>query len=83
MFGNYLKVAWRNAFRHKGFSLINVVGLGLGIACCLLIGLWIRDELGFDRFHADVDLLYQVLAQTDDSNIPTTPVLLAPIDPQP
>lgn len=78
MFGNYLKVAWRNILKHKGYSLLNIAGLGLGIAACLLIALWIRDELGFDRFHPDVDRLHQILIRTDDAHVATTtPVLLA------
>lgn len=45
MIKNYLKIAWRNIKRHKGYSFINITGLAVGITCCLLITLWIRDEL--------------------------------------
>jgi putative ABC transport system permease protein len=78
MIVNYLKIAWRNIKRQKAYSFINITGLAVGIACCLLITLWIRDELSFDRFHKDVDNIYQVLAHTDVRNNITTPTLLGP-----
>ncbi len=60
MFKNYLKVAFRNIKRHKGYSFINLTGLAIGMACCLLISLWVLDELSFNRFHTQVDQLYRV-----------------------
>jgi len=60
MFRNYLKVFARNFRRHLGFSLINLAGLALGVGCCLLISLWVLDELSFDRFHAASGRLYRV-----------------------
>jgi putative ABC transport system permease protein len=51
MFKNYLKIAFRNIVRHKGYSFINIAGLAAGIACCMLIMLYVRDELSFDRYH--------------------------------
>jgi putative ABC transport system permease protein len=60
MFRNYLKVFARNFRRHLGFSLINLAGLALGMGCCLLISLWVMDELSFDRFHAASDRLYRI-----------------------
>jgi putative ABC transport system permease protein len=60
MFKSYMKVALRGLKRHKGYSFINITGLAIGMACCLLICLWVLDELSFDRFHADVDRLYRV-----------------------
>lgn len=50
MFQNYLKIAWRNIRKHRLFSLINICGLAIGISCSFLIGLWVLDELRFDRF---------------------------------
>lgn len=64
--------------KHKGFSFINISGLALGLACSLLIVLWVMDELNCDRFHKDADRIYHVLAQTDVKNVSTTPTLLAP-----
>ena len=51
MFINYLKVALRNIKRYKGFSFINISGLAVGMACCILIFLWVQDELSYDKFH--------------------------------
>ncbi|NBC16738.1 MAG: FtsX-like permease family protein [Bacteroidetes bacterium] len=55
MFSNYLTIAFRRLRRRLGYTLINVVGLALGMAVCLLIGLYVQDELRFDRFHDDAD----------------------------
>lgn len=77
MIKNYLKIAWRNIKRQKGYSFINITGLAVGIACCLFITLWVLDELSFDRFHKDVDNIYQVLIHTDVPNNSTSPALLA------
>ena len=60
MFRNYLKVFARNFRRHLGFSLINLGGLAMGMGCCLLISLWVVDELSFDRFHSAADRLYRI-----------------------
>jgi len=62
MFKNYLKIALRNIKRHKAYSFINILGLAIGMACCLFITLWILDELSFDKFHVDSDQIYQALA---------------------
>jgi len=60
MFRNYLIIAIRSIFRQKGFSLINILGLAIGLACALLILLWVQDELSFDKFHEHADRLYRV-----------------------
>ncbi len=60
MIKNYLKVALRNIRRHKGFSFINIAGLAIGLACCLLITIWVLDELSYDKFHENADNLYRV-----------------------
>ena len=60
MFRNYLIIAVRSLFRQKGFSLINILGLAIGLASALLILLWVQDELSFDRFHEYADRLYRV-----------------------
>ncbi len=51
MLKNYLKIAWRNLVRHKSSSVINILGLALGMACCVLISMYIREELSYDDFH--------------------------------
>ncbi|HET6253401.1 MAG TPA: ABC transporter permease [Puia sp.] len=58
MLKNYFRVAWRTLIASKTFSLINISGLALGIACSMLIFLWVNDELSVDRFHAHADRLY-------------------------
>ena len=60
MFSNYLKIAVRNLRKNIPFSVINIAGLSIGLACCILILLYIRDELSFDRFHAQQDRIYQL-----------------------
>ncbi|GAA0523525.1 ABC transporter permease [Chitinophaga japonensis] len=60
MIKNYCKIAWRNLVRNKAFSVINISGLALGLACSLLIMLWVQDERRVDGFHANGKLLYQV-----------------------
>lgn len=59
MFKNYFKIACRNLLRTKSFSLINITGLVLGIGCCMLICLWIYNEVSFDQFHKNRKYLYQ------------------------
>jgi predicted permease len=60
MFKNFIRTAFRNIQRYKGYSLINIVGLALGMACCILILLWAKDELATDKYHAKLDSLYTV-----------------------
>ena len=60
MFKNYFKTAWRNIIRSKGFSIINIMGLALGLACSMIIMLWVNDEKSIDAFHANRKYLYQV-----------------------
>ncbi|MCP5104232.1 MAG: FtsX-like permease family protein [bacterium] len=60
MFKNYLKVALRNIFRHKGYSFINITGLAIGMAVFMLILLFIRFEFSYDRFHDNFERIYRV-----------------------
>jgi predicted permease len=60
MFNNYLKIAFRNLKKHLGYSLLNVAGLALGMACCIFIYAWIVDEKGTDHFHDKIESLYRV-----------------------
>jgi putative ABC transport system permease protein len=60
MLKNYLKIAWRNITRNKVFSFINMLGLALGMTCCLFIFLWVKDEKSIDNFHKDGKDLYTV-----------------------
>src|ERR1700754_2219993 len=60
MLKNYLLTALRNLWKQKGFTAINLAGLALGMACSLLILLWVQDERGVDGFHAKGDRLFYV-----------------------
>ena len=60
MFKNALKIALRNMRRQKIYSFINLAGLAAGMACCLLIFLWVRNERGFNRFHEKIDRIFLV-----------------------
>ena len=60
MFKNYLKIAWRNLLRNKSFSLLNILGLSIGLAVTALILLWVNYEIGFNQFHEKKDRIYQV-----------------------
>ncbi|TWI98091.1 putative ABC transport system permease protein [Mucilaginibacter frigoritolerans] len=60
MFKNYFKIAFRNLWRNKAFSAINILGLALGLAVCLLITLFVSDELGYDKYNSNADRVYRV-----------------------
>ncbi len=84
MVKNYLIVTFRNLFRNKAFSVINVVGLAFGISCSLLTLLWVLDELSMDAFHVNGERLYRVLENqvyTDGKTLTTnsTPGPMAPV----
>jgi len=66
MFKNYLKIALRNIRKHKGYSLINIAGLAIGVAACLLLFLWVQDELSYDRYHEKSDRIYRVISQSEE-----------------
>src|SRR6185436_8088668 len=61
MIKNYFKTAWRNLVKNKGYSLINIGGLAVGMTVAMLIGLWIYDELSFDKYHKNYDRVAQVM----------------------
>lgn len=68
MIKNYLKIAWRNLFRNKGFSITNILGLTIGITCAMLILLWVQNETTYDKFHKNYDNVYQVIANRSFNN---------------
>lgn len=83
MFLNYLKIAFRNLFKNKVYSFINIFGLAIGIACCLLIGLYVHNEWSYDQFHSDSDRLYRAWVHEDYGNDEiyfnsVSPLILAP-----
>ena len=82
MFKNYFKVALRNIRRHPGYSIINIAGLAIGLACCLFILIWVLDELNYDKFHENAPYLYRVEENQYYSgrvyHVTVTPYPLAP-----
>ncbi len=63
MFKNYLKIAFRNLFKNKSYSFINIFGLAVGIAACALIALYVQNEWSYDEFHENSDNIYRVWAE--------------------
>jgi putative ABC transport system permease protein len=61
MIKNYLKVAWRNLVKNKVFSLINILGLTIGITVCMMIFLFIMNEFSYDKFHKQGKNIYRVM----------------------
>src|SRR4051812_16335132 len=61
MIKNYLKTAWRNLSKNKVFSFINILGLTIGITCCMMIFLFIMNEFSVDKFHKKGDRIYRVM----------------------
>jgi len=77
MIRNHLKSAWRGIRRHKGYSFINIAGLAIGMAACLLILLWIRDELSFDKFHENYSAIYLTVPELEGTKYYANPLALA------
>lgn len=63
MVKNYIKVALRNFVKHKGYTFINVTGLAMGIACCLLIFLYVKDEFTYDQYHGKQDRIFRIVGE--------------------
>ena len=61
MLENYFKIAWRNLIKKKAYSVINIFGLALGIACCFLIFMFVQDELSYDNYHVKGDRIYRII----------------------
>ena len=78
MFKNYFKIAFRNLIHQKVFSSINIFGLAVGMACTMLILLWVQDELSFDKFHKNADNIYLVIREKANDKTAVTSDLLAP-----
>jgi putative ABC transport system permease protein len=76
MIKNYLITAWRNLSRHKTYSIINVVGLSIGLACAMLIILYVKDEVSFDRFHKNGNHIYRIARKANGINLNGTTGLL-------
>lgn len=83
MIKSYIRAAWRNLIKHRSFSLVNIGGLAIGIAACLLIFIYIRHELTFDQYNKHADNIVRITATVhcpeSDIAMATTPALLAPV----
>jgi len=79
MFKNYFKLAWRNLVKNRQFTFLNLIGLSTGLACAILIYLWVSDELNVNKFNGNNNRIYQVMQPITGSNqaIENTPGLLA------
>src|SRR5580704_3621353 len=62
MLKNYFKTAFRNLLHNKIYSFINIAGLSIGLACAMLIMLYVKDEVSFDRFHKNVHSIYRIVS---------------------
>ncbi|BAU54391.1 ABC transporter permease [Mucilaginibacter gotjawali] len=71
MIKSYFKIAWRNLWRHKRMTAINVAGLGIGMAATVLIALWVQNELSFDKFQPDAKNIYRIKVRLSISKTET------------
>ncbi len=79
MFKNYFKIALRNILKHKSYAFVNIAGLAVGMASCLLILLYVQDELRYDRFHQNAERIYRATLATSQQRVETTPSILGPL----
>ena len=78
MFKNYFKIGWRNLVKSKGYSAINIGGLAVGMAVAILIGLWMYDELSFNKYHNNYESIAQVMCRSSfNGESRTTPAFIA------
>ena len=80
MFKNYLKIAWRNLMKSKIFSFINIIGLSVGLTCCMLITLYILNETSYDAYQKNADNIYQLgtefIGLGNFKKLPNTPAAM-------
>lgn len=83
MINNYIKIAWRNLWKNKGYSGINIIGLAIGLASALMIVIYIQDERSYDKYHTQVDRIYRVIHTWKDKGKPDRNEVwgIAPIGP--
>ncbi|WP_422081574.1 ABC transporter permease [Ulvibacterium sp.] len=74
---NYFKITWRNLLKNKLFSFVNILGLSIGLSTCLLLVLYITDELSYDKHHDGADRLYRVALDTENERWAGTPGVMA------
>ena len=81
MFRNYLKIAFRNLLRHKGFSILNITGLAIGMVCTILILFWVQHELSYDRYHKSGKNIYRILQHIQYAEVVTWAINQGPLGP--
>src|SRR5215211_1659550 len=83
MIKNYFKIAFRNLWRNKVFSSINIFGLSVGLACCILMFLFIQHELSYDKFHDKASNIFRIISEPVDNKesktLAVTPAPWAPL----
>ncbi|MGH7238268.1 MAG: ABC transporter permease, partial [Candidatus Saccharimonadales bacterium] len=80
MIRNFLKIAWRNLIKNRVSSFINISGLAVGMAVAMLIGLWIWDELSFDKYYRNYDSIAQIMTtQVSNGETETFPSTVVPL----
>ncbi len=77
MLKNYFKITWRNIKNNKIYSFINIMGLAVGMACCILILLWVKDELSYDKFHENYSDIFQTNPELQGTKYSSNPLALA------
>lgn len=78
MIKNYLKIALRNFQRHKGYSFINIAGFAIGMACCLIILIYVRHDLSYDRYHKDNERIYRIAIEFREQTANSVFALISP-----
>ncbi|MFZ5979037.1 MAG: ABC transporter permease [Candidatus Zixiibacteriota bacterium] len=79
MFKHNIKSILRNLLKHKSSSIINIVGMAIGIGCCLLVTLWISGEYNYDNFHEHLKDIYKVFSEGENRRNPSMPAPLGPV----
>lgn len=77
MIRNYFKIAWRKLIKNKGYTVINVGGLAIGLAVVMLIGLWVYDEISFNKYHSNYDRIGRLMVHNGSGTYKTHPIPLA------
>jgi len=78
MIKNYLKIAWRNLVRNKAYTFINIGGLSVGMACTILILLWVRDEVSYDKFNKNASQIYRLTDDVAGTKAAVSPLPMGP-----
>ncbi|MEP7107179.1 MAG: ABC transporter permease [Ferruginibacter sp.] len=79
MIKNYFIISWRNLRRNKSYALINILGLSLGIACCILIFVLVNHHLSFDEFHKNKDRVYRIITEWHDVEVSYSGAVPSPL----